>query len=90
MRAIRQHTYFFAAAGAMLFLFMLATGGAIIIERALAQTATTSSSTETTAQKQQDLENQLAALQTQIDQYQGQITVDQQKGTTLTGRDQHA
>ena len=73
----------------MLFLLMISAAGVVLTERALAQTTTSnaaSSSTETTAQKQQDLESQLAALTTQIDQYQGQIAVDQQKGTTLTGQ----
>jgi len=89
MRAIRHYRYFFVATGAMLFLLMISAAGVVLTERALAQTTTSnaaSSSTETTAQKQQDLESQLAALTTQIDQYQGQIAVDQQKGTTLTGQ----
>jgi len=85
MRVIRKHTYFFVAVGAMVFLFIIATAGIVFTQRALAQT-TTSTSSETTAQKQQDLENQLAVLQTQIDQYQGQIAADQAKGTTLTGQ----
>jgi len=80
MRTIQQSKLFFAAIAAVV--LTLAAGIFILRLTAFAQTAA-STSTETTAQKQQDLENQLAALQGQIDQYQTQITADQKKGTSL-------
>ena len=82
MRSIPQKKYLFAAAAAVV--LSTASGAAFFVSAvAVAQTAT---STQTTAQRQQDLENQLAQLQGQIDQYQTQIAADQKKGTTLSGQ----
>ena len=74
MRILQQNKRFLAATIAAI--FVIAPGVVT-----LAQTATT---TQTTAQKQAALEAQLLQIETQIDQYQGQITVDQQKGSSLT------
>jgi membrane-bound lytic murein transglycosylase B len=88
----KQSNLFFAVTAVVasafvtgLFIFMM-TAHAPAADAQTASSGATSSSTETTAQKQQDLENQLAALTTQIDQYQSQITVDEQKGSSLTGQ----